>query len=112
MAPAMAWPRKVDLEGHKVMLDIAGGSGEHSIGALQHWPDRKSVVCEMENVCDLVREYSAAFNLMDRITPVPGDMWNDSFPAADVYFYSLVYHNWPLEKCRLGPRGIVTGRKP
>jgi O-methyltransferase domain len=100
MAPALAWPKKVDLEGNRVMLDIAGGSGAHSIGALQSWPGLKSIVFEIENVCALVREYSAKFNLSDRITPVSGNMWIDNYPPADVHFYSLVYHDWPLEKCQ------------
>jgi O-methyltransferase domain len=27
-------------------------------------------------------------------------MWDGSFPAADVHFYSLIYHDWPPERCR------------
>jgi hypothetical protein len=27
-------------------------------------------------------------------------MWVDSFPRADVHFYSQIYHDWPPEKCR------------
>jgi hypothetical protein len=34
IGPAMVWPRKVDLAKNRVMLDIGGGSGAHSIGAV------------------------------------------------------------------------------
>ena len=35
MAAALAWPERVDLSGHRLMLDIGGGSGAHAIGAAQ-----------------------------------------------------------------------------
>src|SRR5262249_37088682 len=47
-APAMAWPDKLDLSNHRMMLDIAGGSGAHAIGALQ--PHLKGTVYEMSPV--------------------------------------------------------------
>lgn len=28
-------------------------------------------------------------------------MWKDNFPAADVHFYSLIYHDWTPEQCQL-----------
>jgi O-methyltransferase domain len=34
MGPALAWPDVVDLSRHRLMLDVGGGSGAHSIGAL------------------------------------------------------------------------------
>jgi hypothetical protein len=27
-------------------------------------------------------------------------MWKDPFPAADLHFYSQIYHDWPPERCR------------
>ena len=33
LGPGMVWPRKLDLSRHRVMLDVGGGSGAHSIGA-------------------------------------------------------------------------------
>jgi hypothetical protein len=41
-------------------------------------------------------------------------MWNEPFPSTDLHFYSMIYHDWPPEKCRfltrksfenLGPGG-------
>jgi hypothetical protein len=28
-------------------------------------------------------------------------MWTDPFPAADLHFYSWIYHDWPPEKGRV-----------
>jgi hypothetical protein len=100
IAPAMAWPKKIDLSNHKIMLDVAGGSGAHSIGALQHWPELRSSVFEMAPVSGFVSEYAERYRLSDRLGAVTGDMWNDAYAPADLHFYSQVYHDWPPEKCR------------
>jgi hypothetical protein len=100
MAPALAWPAKVNLSGHSVMLDIAGGSGAHSIGATLKWKKLKAIVLEIPAVCEVAAEYANEHGLRERITTHEGDMWADSFPAADVHFYSQIYHDWPPEKCR------------
>jgi hypothetical protein len=35
LAPALEWPKALDPSVHRTMLDIGGGSGAHSIGALK-----------------------------------------------------------------------------
>jgi hypothetical protein len=100
IAPAMVWPQKIALSKHKMMLDVAGGSGAHSIGALQHWPELSASVYEMAPVSGFVSEYAQKYHLSDRLSAITGDMWNDAFPPADIHFYSQVYHDWPPEKCR------------
>jgi hypothetical protein len=99
IAPAMAWPKKLDLGNHKMMLDIAGGSGAHAIGALQNWPHLKAAVYEMAPVSGFADEYATKYNLSDRLGSVTGDMWNDPFTQADLHFYSQVFHDWAPERC-------------
>ena len=41
MAPALYWPDKVDLSSHSTFLDIGGGSGAHTVGALLKWENLK-----------------------------------------------------------------------
>jgi len=100
IAPAMAWPRKVDLNNHKVMLDVAGGSGAHAIGALHNWPHLRAIVYEMAPVSGFVREFAERYGLTERLGSVTGDMWKDPFAPADLHFYSQVYHDWTPEQCR------------
>src|SRR3954451_9065665 len=92
IAPAMAWPKKLDLSTYKIMLDIAGGSGAHAIGALQNWPRLKATVYEMPPVSGFVNEYAEKYNMLDRLGSVTGDMWKDPLPPADLHFYSQVFH--------------------
>ncbi|MBI3967023.1 MAG: methyltransferase [Chloroflexi bacterium] len=100
IGPAQAWPDAVDLSGHRVLLDVGGGSGAHAIGATSRWPQLQAVVFDLAPICELTKEFVASYGLHGRITTHPGDMWSDPFPAADVHFYSLIYHDWRPEKCR------------
>jgi len=99
MAPAMAWPSKLDLSKSKCLLDIGGGSGAHTIGAVKTWPDLRGVVYDIEPVCEVAAEQIQAYSLSEHITTRSGDMWTDPFPNADIHFYSQIYHDWPHEKC-------------
>ena len=65
-----------------MMLDIAGGSGAHAIGALQKWPQLKGTVYEMSPVSGFVSEYAKQYGLSDRLLSVTGDMWKDPFAAG------------------------------
>ena len=100
IAPAMAWPRATDLSKYKVMLDVAGGSGAHSIGAVTRWPKLGAIVFDMAPVCEVAKEIAQQAGLQDRISTHIGDMWNDPFPPADIHFYSYIYHDRPPDKCR------------
>src|SRR5260370_21337332 len=44
MAPAMAWPDAISLSRCRSMLDVAGGSGAHSLGAVTRWPRPQATV--------------------------------------------------------------------
>jgi hypothetical protein len=101
MAPALAWPDVVDLSGRKVMLDIGGGSGAHSIGAALKYPQLQAIVFDKEPVCEVAAAFVAQYALGERIGTHAGDMWKDPFPPADVHFYSFIYHDWTPEKCAL-----------
>jgi SAM-dependent methyltransferase len=99
LAPAMAWPRVVDLSGHRTLLDVGGGSGTHAIAAALRWPRLRAIVLDLATVCTVAEEVAAGFGLQARIRTHAADMWRDPFPPADVHFYSQVFHNWPPEHC-------------
>jgi hypothetical protein len=101
MGPALAWPGAVNLSKSRMMLDIAGGSGAHCIGAVQRWPKLKATVFDLAPVCEVAAEIAQQHGLSLRIGTHVGDMWKDPFPTADVHFYSQIFHDWPPEKCAL-----------
>ena len=100
VAPATAWPSKLNLSKYRAMLDVGGGSGAHSIGAVSRWPRLQATVFDIAPVCEVTREIAAQNGLQGRISTHTGDMWTDPFPEADLHFYSMIYHDWPPDKCR------------
>jgi len=100
MGPATAWPEKIDLSGHRKLLDVGGGSGAHAIGALWQWRNLQAAVLDRPPVCEVAQEYATKYGLADRLGTHAADMWNDPYPAADLHFYGMIFHDWPADKCR------------
>jgi hypothetical protein len=100
MAAATVWPEKINLGKHRVMLDVGGGSGAHSLGAVRRWRNLQATVFDLAPVCEVAAEIAGKYELQTRIGTQIGDMWNDSFPSADVHFYSMIFHDWPSDKCQ------------
>ena len=98
MAPAMIWPEHIDLSGYKIFLDIGGGSGAHSIGAVLKWSQLNAIIWDLPPVCEVAQEFIKNYGLHSRITTQPGDMWKEPYPAADIHFYSDIYHDWLPEQ--------------
>jgi O-methyltransferase/methyltransferase family protein len=100
MGPALAWPDRIDLSRSRLMLDVGGGSGAHSIGAALRWPALQAVIIDLAAVCEVADEYVSYYGLRDRIETRAVDMWSDRFPPADLHFYSDIFHDFTPEKCR------------
>jgi hypothetical protein len=99
MTLAQAWPNIANLSTSRLMLDIGGGSGAHSIGAVLASPDLQAMVLDLQPICEVAQEFIAKYGLQERIGTRVADMWKDPFPRADLHFYSNIYHDWPLERC-------------
>lgn len=98
--PAIAWAGKIDLSVHRTMLDIGGGSGAHTLMAVDAAPALGGIIFDLATVCPVAEEYIAQYDRADRVKTHAGDMWIDPYPAADLHFYSHVYHGWAPDKCR------------
>jgi len=112
MGAALKWPDSLDLTKQRMMLDVGGGSGAHSIGATLRWPNLKATIFDIEPVCEVAREFAAAQGLQERIATHVGDMWNDPLPPADIHFYSQIFHDWPPEKCEYLARKSFDSLQP
>jgi O-methyltransferase domain/Dimerisation domain len=100
IAPAMVWPRKIDIAKNRVMLDVGGGSGAHSIGAVTVRPRLRAIVLDRPAICAIAREFADKYAVADRISTQSADFFNDPYPQADLHFYGMVFHDWPPERCR------------
>jgi hypothetical protein len=99
MAPALSWPDKIDLSNHTNLLDIGGGSGAHTVGALLRWENLMGTVFEIGPVTEVCDEVFEEHGLKSRASSSVGNFWETEFPLADVHFYSQIFHDWPIEKC-------------
>ncbi len=100
MGMAGQWPNKINLSSNQRLLDIGGGSGAHSMGAVLRWPHLKAIVYERPTAAEVAAEYIATHELETRIKTHIGDMWTDPFPSADVHFYSDIFHDWTVDQCK------------
>jgi hypothetical protein len=100
IGPAMVWPRKIDLAKNRTMLDIGGGSGAHSIGAVTTRPRLTAVVLDQPPICAIAREFAEKYGVANRISTHNADFFNDPLPEADLHFYGMVFHDWPPDRCR------------
>jgi hypothetical protein len=104
IAPSMVWPRKIDLAKNRVMLDVGGGSGAHSIGAVSVRPKLRSIVLDQPPICAIANEMAQKYGVADRISTQSADFFNDPYPDADLHFYGMIFHDWPPERDRFFAR--------
>ncbi len=81
------------------MLDVAGGSAAHSIGAAIKLPNLQVIFLDFLPVCEVAQEYIDQYGLQERIKTGEINIWNDHWPSADLHFFSNIYHDWAPEKC-------------
>lgn len=96
---AFVWPEVLDFSQHRVMLDVAGGSAAHSIGAALKLPNLKVIFLDFLQVCEIAQEYINQYGLQERIKTQEINIWSDHWPSADLHFFSNIYHDWAPEKC-------------
>lgn len=97
--PAQAWVNKFPFNSHKTLLDIGGGAGTHAIYACLQLDNLQGIVYDMPSVCQLSQYYIQKYKLDEKVSTHSGDMWLDTYPKADLHFYSDILHDWPTERC-------------
>ncbi|WP_293005427.1 methyltransferase [Nitrosomonas sp.] len=99
ISSAFVWPEVLDFSQNRLMLDVAGGSAAHSIGAASKLPNLKVIFMDFAQVCEVAQEYINQYGLQERIKTQETNIWSDHWPSADLHFFSNIYHDWPPEKC-------------
>lgn len=86
----------LDLSGVSLFIDVGGGSGTLVTEMVRSHPGVKGAVYDLPGVLPVAAEFIAEAGLSDRIATLEGDMFKaDSYPAADVYSFGNVLHDWP-----------------
>ncbi len=98
VAPVLA--ERVPLDGVRTLLDVGGGSGIYSIAWLRRHPELRAIVWDRPEVLKVAREMAGQYGVADRLECVPGDMFVDQVPSADVVLLSNILHDWDESECR------------
>lgn len=99
LGPTLA--RKLDLTGHRHLLDIAGGSGVYACACAATHPHLRATILEKPPVNAIAREAAANAGLADRVEVRTGDMFRDPWPRdCDVHLFSNVLHDWDVPEVR------------
>lgn len=83
----------VDSGGARRLLDVGGGSGSYTIAFLDAVPDMTVTLFDLPEVVKMAGERLGAAGMMDRVTLVPGDFYQDELPSGhDLAFLSAIIH--------------------
>ncbi len=83
----------VDPGSSKTWLDVGGASGTYTIAFLQAVPEMKATLFDRPEVVEMARERLSKAGVLDRVTLVPGDFYQDEFPHGhDLAFVSAIIH--------------------
>ncbi|MBL8112231.1 MAG: hypothetical protein JNK60_05065 [Acidobacteria bacterium] len=97
---APLWPALVNLNAHRVLLDVGGGSGTHSVAAVESAPGLSAVILEVHSMARCAERAVAERGLKERIRVVAGDMFHGDWPEADLHLLADVLHDWRPETAR------------
>jgi len=84
---------KLDLAGHKSLLDVGGGSGVYTIAMLRAAPEMRATIFDLPAVTEIAKKKLAEEDLLDRVTLAKGDFHKDTFPGGhDLALLSAILH--------------------
>ncbi len=101
---AAAMPRR-----NAHLLDVAGGTGYYTFEWLKLNPGSTATILDRPEVLTVARGFleqweakiPAEHKVSKRISWQAANMFADPFPAADIILAASMFHDWPVETCRM-----------
>jgi predicted O-methyltransferase YrrM len=87
----------------RALLDVGGASGTYTLAFLQATPKMTATLFDKPEVIEIARQRLGEAGVLDRVTLVPGDFYQDELPSGhDLAFVSAVVHqNSPEQNLNL-----------
>lgn len=85
---------------HKTVFDIGCAQGAAPVQVALAHPHLTGGGFDLPQVGPVFKDYVASNKLQDRLKFVPGDMFKDPWPKADVYIMGHILHDWSLQQKR------------
>ena len=98
VAPVLA--AQVPLNNATTLLDLGGGTGIYSIAFLRANPGLRAIVFDRPEVLKTAERFANDHSVADRAQLLPGDMFADPLPNADVILLSNILHDWDVAECQ------------
>ena len=96
MAAAHAIAAKFPWERYNSFTDVGCAEGGLAVTLAQTHAHLRGVGFDLPPVAPLFERYASENGLSDRLSFVPGDIFTDPFPRADVVTMGHVLHDWSL----------------
>ncbi|MBU0995445.1 MAG: hypothetical protein KJ737_23355 [Proteobacteria bacterium] len=98
--------KQFDFSNCNQIVDIGGGSGGISLSIAEYFPKIHAAVFDLPQICNIADKYILESGLADRVTTIPGDMFQDDFSEkfpgnTDIVLFSRILHDWPKGRCDL-----------
>jgi hypothetical protein len=101
LAIGMMIAKKFPWQEYRTFVDVGGAQGAVPVQiALEH-KHLTGVNYDLAVVGPIFEEYVASFGLSDRLKFIPGNFFEDSFPAADVIIMGHILHDWNLAEKKM-----------
>jgi len=90
---------KLDLSGHRNLIDVGGGSGVYTIAVLQAAPEMRATIFDRPLVTEIAQQRLAEEGMTDRVKLVNGDFYVDALPDGhDLALLSAIIHQNDAEQ--------------
>lgn len=99
ISPSKHWVEYVNFNKKKILIDVGGGLGTHSIAACEKFNYLKAYVLEKKEILIHGEKYIKDKKLENKIKFIECDIFKDPIMAGDVYFLSDILHDWDENKC-------------
>jgi hypothetical protein len=96
--PARQILAKFTLSDFNLLVDVGGASGSFAIAAVEANPSLRATVFDLEVVEPAFNTKISLHQVADRMSFVPGDMFRDAIPSADVYSLGYILSDWSYEQ--------------
>jgi 2-polyprenyl-3-methyl-5-hydroxy-6-metoxy-1,4-benzoquinol methylase len=98
VAPIVA--ERLPVRNVRTILDVGGGTGLYSLALVRKHAGLRAIVIDRPEVLRVTEEIASQHGAADRIACLPGDMFVDRFPEAELILLSNVLHDWDVPECR------------
>jgi ubiquinone/menaquinone biosynthesis C-methylase UbiE len=91
----------VDFSNVKNLVDVGGGDGTNVIALAKNYSNLKAAVFDLPSVCPIAEKKIKTSGYQERLNVIPGNCFQDKFPAADCFLFSHFCTIWSEAKNKI-----------